>query len=282
MDASLSVRPKWTKGKCRTKCGGGKCRTKNATAETWTPASGGWLRYVIIRQLRLHNVRGRGIVREHELCGNIHYDCERNVPYAFEVTRSISLLVVPKVLCKRSHGYKLPEHTSSLNDSNFLTRMLYKTLTDLMTFVDICLYFILIVLLRFVNHLLNYYLLTYLLTYLTTANPASVFYGRHVHLEMRTTTKGVFSVTVTQFERLGTCCATDTWLTAWSHNRMNARIHISRQVDLHCLPPHSSVLPSHHGVTFWPAAYCGAVYQLSLAHYVPSRFNPITLMVPSH
>jgi len=33
-----------------------------------------------------------------------------------------------------------------------------------MTFVDICLYFILIVCLRFVNHLLNY-LLTYLLTF---------------------------------------------------------------------------------------------------------------------
>jgi len=30
------------------------------------------------------------------------------------------------LLRKRSHGYKLPEHTSSLNDSNFLTRMLYK------------------------------------------------------------------------------------------------------------------------------------------------------------
>ena len=43
--------------------------------------------------------------------------------------------------------------------------MLYKTLADLMTFVDICRYFPLylmfIVWLRFVNHLLNYYLLTY-------------------------------------------------------------------------------------------------------------------------
>jgi len=36
-----------------------------------------------------------------------------------------------------------------------------------MTFVDICLYFILIVWLRFVNHLLNYYLLTYLFRGLT-------------------------------------------------------------------------------------------------------------------
>jgi len=68
------------------------------------------------------------------------------------------------LLRKRSHGYKLPEHTSSLNDSNFLTRMLYKkTLTDLTTFVDIFLYILIfIVWLRFVNHLLNYYLLTYL------------------------------------------------------------------------------------------------------------------------
>jgi len=36
---------------------------------------------------------------------------------------------------KRSHGYKLPEHTSSLNDSNFLTRMLYKNINR---FDDIC------------------------------------------------------------------------------------------------------------------------------------------------
>jgi len=60
-------------------------------------------------------------------------------------------------------GYKLPEHISSLNDSNFLTRMLYKALTTLMTFVDIFLYMLIfIVWLRFVSHLLNYYLLTYL------------------------------------------------------------------------------------------------------------------------
>ena len=68
------------------------------------------------------------------------------------------------LLRKRSHGYKLPEHSSSLNDSNFLTRMLYKNFNR---FDDICwylpLYFVLIVWLRFVNHLLNYYLLTYLL-----------------------------------------------------------------------------------------------------------------------
>jgi len=54
-------------------------------------------------------------------------------------------------------------HSSSLNDSNFLTRMLYKNINR---FDDICwhlpLYFISIVWLRFVNHLLNYYLLTYL------------------------------------------------------------------------------------------------------------------------
>jgi len=46
--------------------------------------------------------------------------------------------------------------------------MLYKFFfNDLMTFVDIILYLIFIVWLRFVNHLLNYYLLilTYLLTY---------------------------------------------------------------------------------------------------------------------
>ena len=60
------------------------------------------------------------------------------------------------LLRKRSHGYKLPEHSSSLNDSNFLTTMLYKNINR---FDDICwhlpLYFILIVWLRFVNHLLN-------------------------------------------------------------------------------------------------------------------------------
>ena len=71
------------------------------------------------------------------------------------------------LLRKRSHGYKLPEHSSSLNDSNFLTRMLYK---DINRFDDICWHLLIFsfiyhihVLLRFVNHLLNYYLLTYLL-----------------------------------------------------------------------------------------------------------------------
>jgi len=49
------------------------------------------------------------------------------------------------LLRKRSHGYKLPEHTSSLNDGHFLTRMLYKTLTDLMTFVDIFLYILIFI-----------------------------------------------------------------------------------------------------------------------------------------
>ena len=39
------------------------------------------------------------------------------------------------LLPKRSHGYKLPEHTPSLNDSNFLTRMLYKNINR---FDDIC------------------------------------------------------------------------------------------------------------------------------------------------
>jgi len=49
------------------------------------------------------------------------------------------------LLRKRSHGYELPEHTSSLNDGHFLTRMLYKTLTDLMTFVDIFLYILIFI-----------------------------------------------------------------------------------------------------------------------------------------
>ena len=39
------------------------------------------------------------------------------------------------LLRKRSHGYTFPEHTSSLNDSNFLTRMLYK---NIKRFDDIC------------------------------------------------------------------------------------------------------------------------------------------------
>ena len=66
----------------------------------------------------------------------------------------------------KGFSFKLPEHSSSLNDTNFLTRMLYKNINR---FDDVCwhlpLYFILLVWLRFVNHLLNYYLLTYLLSF---------------------------------------------------------------------------------------------------------------------
>ena len=55
----------------------------------------------------------------------------------------------------------LPEHSSSLNDSNFLTRMLYKSINR---FDDICWYFPLY-LIFIVCHLLIKLLLTYLLTY---------------------------------------------------------------------------------------------------------------------
>ena len=46
------------------------------------------------------------------------------------------------LLRKRSHGYILPdpEHTSSLDDSNFLTRMLYKNINRFDDIVDIFLY----------------------------------------------------------------------------------------------------------------------------------------------
>ena len=71
------------------------------------------------------------------------------------------------LLRKRSHGYKLPEHISSLTGSNFLTRMLYENINR---FDDICyflLYFHIHCLVAVCQPFIKL-LLTYLLTYLLT------------------------------------------------------------------------------------------------------------------
>ena len=69
---------------------------------------------------------------------------DNTAPYKLYRRHMLHPLLPPQqeqhyLLRKRSHGYKLPEHTSSLNDSNCLTRMLYKNINR---FDDICWHFV--------------------------------------------------------------------------------------------------------------------------------------------
>ena len=88
-----------------------------------------------IHPLRLHIVAGRSLCLEsiRSLCHffAIHIILPLSAHFGSVSTFKLCMCKANFLNVCLSHGYKLPEHTSSLNDSNFLTRMLYNKLVRL-------------------------------------------------------------------------------------------------------------------------------------------------------